>query len=556
MANLLKSVFGVDRKVIKKAEEGNFEDLLGAGAYGEYLEQSYYGKMKLPYTREQMYELYDELDELSEISGVLTGYAEDACQKDVERDVTLWAKSKNNAIEKELNHLFLDVLNSEEWILALARDLGKYGDEFFVPKFEKDNGIVGVANWVFPYNIKRLETQDGQLVGFLDQQTVDQTTNIDKDNFYNVVTKPWEMVHFRIKTQNKIPGTRKRWIYGTSLLYGVRRSGRRMLLYSDLLFLYRLRQSFDRRVYYVDVGEEDYIQAIKILKKWRRSLEKRQYVDWQSENFRVTQDPWTLGEQIYWPRRSGTNSSIDTIPGNPNVADMADIDREENALFAGMNAPKEYFGFGNEGGMFDREKGLTLKDMRWGRAVYLLQRSIKVGLHRIGSIHLAAKGIDPREEKNRFQIIMVAPSILEKLQNLQAVSDMAEMADRVWRIGQDMELNPDAWKGYVLAKFFQFNEAESNYYMTGEGTAPSYHGRASSYLLSHQVPYDPDYSGIPFSSNGNGYNNLVEFINNDPNATAFVNLMKKDKDFNRLVEDIKTVNKNEGSTVPDPSVPS
>lgn len=242
------------------------------------------------------------------------------------------------------------------------------------------------------------------------------------------------------------------------------------MLFSDLLFLYRLKNSFDRRIYYIDVGTEDVQQIKQIIKNWRRALEKNQYINWEEHLMRITSDPMSLGEQTFWPRRTGSNSSVEVIQGNPNVSDMADVDREENALFAGMRAPKEYFGFGREGGIFDRDKGLTLKDMRWGRSVSALQRAFRIGIHRMGCIHLALKHMDPRDPKNRFDVRMVSPSVLETLQNLQAASDLSKLADDYFRLSESMGLNNDRWRKYVLRRFFGFSNREIEFFTTETST--------------------------------------------------------------------------------------
>ena len=435
-------------------------ELVGLGKHEVSLESMYYDKMMLPYTRESMYQLYDELDEMSEIAGVLNGYAQDANQKNTETDLSVWIKSDNETVRSELMYMLHDTLEVEEWVTALTRDLAKYGDEFPILNYNEREGIIGIKDWPQSIEIKRVENRDGILLGFLDDRQYKAIGSVTRDNMEQILMKPWDLVHFKTKVQNKIPGYLGRWIYGTSMLYGIRRSGRRMLLFSDLLFLYRLRNSFDRRIYYIDVGTEDLNQSVKILKKWRRSLEKDQYVNWDSNMFRATQNPWVLGESIFWPRRTGSTSAVETLAGNPNVADMADVDREQNSLFAGLNAPKEYFGFGNEGGLFERDKGLTLKDMRWGRAVSWLQRGVKHGIERMCSIHLRLKGIDTSEAGNMFSVEMVKPSTLELLQSLAATAQITEMADAYFTFGNNLGLNEIEWKKHTLKKFFSMTDSE------------------------------------------------------------------------------------------------
>lgn len=449
----LKSIFGLSEKPKLSAPKMTSGAEYGApDSFTTYEDLMSHSKM----TRQDLYDIYDSMDEMSDIASILDAYAEDATQSDFRKKTSLWVEGSDKKIVDELNQL-TETLDICDWDLGLARDLGKMGDDFARLHATPGLGVTSLE-WVDPRFIERIESRDGKLLGFESAATLkDYKRRLQNNKNAQPSFKPWDFVHWRIYKIKRLPHQSYRNIYGTSLLYSSDRIAKQVKILDDILMIIRLTKSLDRYIYHVDVGKSPVEEEVRILKKWRKALKRKQYVDPSSGRFDSRFDPISFTKDIFFPTKEGANSRVDTVQGLGNVSDIADVDRFNNKLFGSFRAPKSYFGY--EGGAdSDPKASLASQSVRWAKAVASLQKAMITGFVRLFRIHLAWKGMDP--DPSKFSVCMVTPSVIELLDRLEAWQTIIDVAERMATLGETLDLDKFKWTKYILENVLWLSEQE------------------------------------------------------------------------------------------------
>jgi len=412
--------------------------------------------------RRDRYDIYDAMDQLADVSSVLDAYAEDATQQDPETKQVVWIKAKNKKIETEGNKLLHQTLNVNDWIEGVHRDTGKFGDDFCVLQAAPKIGIRHMV-WRDPRDIERIENQQGVLIGFEETALLGaykQKVELDLQNGgdgsgVETTYKPWDVIHFRIYRRKRLPHEKKPNVYGTSLLAGSERIAKQVKILDDLLMIMRITRSLDRKTYFVDVGRSPVEEEVRILKRWRRALKRRKYVDPTSGRFDSRFDPYAWSEDEFWPVKENSNSRVDVTQGITNVNEIADIDHFRDKFFGSLRAPKGWFGY--EGDV-ENTKSLSSQSVKWARGVFSLQRAVRQGLKRLCQIHFAYIGINVEAED--FEVMMVPPSLIELIERLEAWQQVIDVAERMASAGEILHLKPYEWSKYILTHVLWLTDQE------------------------------------------------------------------------------------------------
>lgn len=420
--------------------------------------------------RRDRYDVYDAMDRMSDVSSVLDAYAEDCTQTDHGREATVWVEGDDENVVAELNDMFHRV-GVEEWIEGNARDLSKYGDDFARVIGTPEEGIVGLE-WRDPRDIERIENRDGIVIGYETMITIsDYVQRLQEDPEAIPTYKPWEFLHWRIYKQKRLPFEKYRHIYGTSLLWAADRIAKQVKILDDLLMVVRMTRSLDHKIYYVDTGRSPVEEEVRILKRWRRALKRKTYIDPAGGRFDSRFNPFAWTEDEFWPVKEGTNSKVENIPGLGNISDMVDIDHFRDKFFGAFRAPKAYFGYEGE---INAKATLSSQSIRWARAVNALQRSIKQGLTRLCQIHLAYKDLD--YDSTKFKVTMVTPSAIELLDRLEAWQVIVDVAERLSTLGDTLMLDKKTWTEYILRNTLWLSKQDIDKFVVALKASPALSG--------------------------------------------------------------------------------
>lgn len=394
--------------------------------------------------RKRRYEIYDEMDTYGLVSAILDVYAEEATQPDYDRDQTVWVDSKDAKVREAAKDALRN-LRIEDNATAIVRSMAKYGDRFQRMLYRTGDGVLGWRPMIAA-EVERVEDKYGRLAGF--KQNGKKFRAGQRD-----VSWPWDYIHFRLLGKDDQSG------YGTSMLDGMFREWRRMILAEESALLYRMRRTPDRNLIQVDVGDMEAHEAMAFVNQWRKRFRKHEYVDPATPDYRKQYNPFTPIEDIVLPAIQGRESRIDTLSGSGDVGTMSDLENFQNSFFGAAKAPKAYFGFEGD---INAKATLIQQDVRFARGVKRLQRAFKYGVRHAVDMHLVMLA----ENGSRrfpgtlpaYEIGMTPISYLDEFERLNLIELRQRVVEGMSRLATDMQLDPRVWATYILLNYARLPE--------------------------------------------------------------------------------------------------
>jgi hypothetical protein len=428
---------------------------------------------ELPYERTIRYKDFEEMDADVWVATALDIYAEEATVFNRDKSATIWCRPNVSdqglaaRLIEEWN-IFKDRLEIEDKILAVARDLAKFGDDFHRTLYDRtdpERGLLG-AQMLDPHLVERIEDQYSRLRGF---RTA--SPSLSGSALYTGGTggsssgpgagghewKPWDFVHFRILGRKDL----RRYEsgkYGMSLIESARRIWKTLAVLEDAMMIYRLHRAPGIRVYYLDVGQASYGEALQIARLYRRTYNVKRFINARTGEYLARHNPMALNEDIFWPVRTGSESRVELLPGGADVSAIADIDYFRKKLFAALKIPAGYLAHEeNLGGMVGRST-LVQQDVRFARTIKRLQKALITGYTMLFQVHLALREVPP--EASNFILIMSDVSTLEEKERLEAMQVAMEISSQMIDVGASIGMDQARLSSYILTHILGLTDDE------------------------------------------------------------------------------------------------
>ena len=207
-----------------------------------------------------MYRDADLMDAYPEIGAALDIVAEESTIPFPDNGQVVHVASKSERVKMVLEDLFVNRLNLQLTSPMVIRAMAKYGNQFMLLNIDRKDGVLGWRQMPV-FNVERIEngiqnpysTGVSLAVNSNDLDKTDLSTQFIwlDDNNSQVPFREWQVAHFRLLTNSLyLP-------YGVSYLNAARRHWRQLSLMEDMLLIYRLERSMERRVYKIFVGAID-----------------------------------------------------------------------------------------------------------------------------------------------------------------------------------------------------------------------------------------------------------------------------------------------------------
>ena len=203
-----------------------------------------------------MYRDCDLMDGFPEISAALDIVSEEACIPNSKGNI-INVYSSSERIKSILEDLFVNRLNIQITAPMIMRAMCKYGNQFMLLDIDSK---LGVKDWkqLPVFNVERIENgiANPYSAGAMAAANAGQNDMSTKfvwvdENNSQVPFRNWQIAHFRLLTNSLyLP-------YGCSYLNGARRHWRILSLFEDMMLIYRLERSIERRIYKIYVGAID-----------------------------------------------------------------------------------------------------------------------------------------------------------------------------------------------------------------------------------------------------------------------------------------------------------
>ena len=351
-----------------------------------------------------MYRDADLMDSFPEIGAALDILAEESCINNSQNKL-LNIYSSSDRIKNVLEELFINRLDIQVTAPMIIRGMCKYGNQFMLLNI---NNKLGVTGWrqLPVYSIERLENgisnPYGAVVNSSEKSEEDMKTKFVwlGENNTQVPFRNWQIGHFRLLTDSLyLP-------YGMSYLHKARRHWRMLSLMEDMMLIYRLERSIERRVYKIYVGAIDDADVQSYVQEIANNFKRTPIIDPLTGQVDLRKNLLSIDQDIFIPvRDQNAPTPIDTLAAAQNLTAMDDIKFVQNKLFTALGIPKTFLNY--EEGAGDG-KNLALMDIRFTRRINRIQQAFLMELTKIATIHLYLLGFT--DELTNFSLSMNNPS--------------------------------------------------------------------------------------------------------------------------------------------------
>ena len=371
-----------------------------------------------------MYRDADLMDAFPEIGAALDIVAEESCLPN-DDGMVITVQSKSERVKSILEDLFVNRLNLQLTAQMVIRAMCKYGNQFMMLDVDHKNGVKGWKQLPV-FNVERIESGIQNPYG-AGASIAANGVNIDDadlstqfiwldDNNSQIPFRDWQIAHFRLLTNSMyLP-------YGVSYLNAARRHWRMLSLMEDMMLIYRLERSIERRVYKIFVGAIDDADVGAYVEQIANEFKRTPIIDPITGQLDLRKNILGIDQDIFLPVRSeDAPTPIDTLSAGQNITALDDIKFIQNKVLTALRVPKTFLNFEEAAG---DGKNLALMDVRFARTINRIQQAFLMELTKVASIHLFLLGFD--DELNNFTLSMKNPSTQAEqleIENLQKKID-------------------------------------------------------------------------------------------------------------------------------------
>lgn len=194
--------------------------------------------------------------------------------------------------------------------------------------------------------------------------------------------------------------------HNCSYLNAARRHWRLLSLMEDMMFIYRLERSIERRVYKIYVGAIDDADVQAYVEQVANQFKRTPIIDPMTGQVDLRKNILSTSDDLFIPTRSeNAPTPIDTLPAAQNLTAIDDIKYIQNKVLTALRIPKTFLNFEENAG---DGKNLALMDIRFVRVINRIQQAFLMELTKVASIHLYLLGFD--DDLTNFNLTMNNPS--------------------------------------------------------------------------------------------------------------------------------------------------
>jgi hypothetical protein len=192
----------------------------------------------------------------------------------------------------------------------------------------------------------------------------------------------------------------------------------------DMMLMYRLERSVERRVYKVNVGAIDEQDVPAYMDTVANNFKRAPIYDPLTGQLDLRKSIMSVMDDYFIPVRDPNEPNpIDTLSAGSNLTAMDDIKFVQNKLCTALRVPKPFLNFEEARG---NGNNLSLLDVRFTKTVNRVQQMMIMELTKVCIIHLYILGFE--DDLTNFSLTMNNPSPQAEMMELDNLSKKIEMA--------------------------------------------------------------------------------------------------------------------------------
>ena len=359
-----------------------------------------------------MYRDADLMDMFPEIGAALDIVTEEACcLSDEGKIINVYSNSPR--IRAILEDLYANRLDVHTTLPMICRSMCKYGNEFEMLNLTRDNGVIGWKQLPI-YEMERYDigVRNPYIVPSAydsNEVNINETTFVWVGKNEYIPYRNWQVAHFRLLYDSIfLP-------MGTSYLHKARRHWRMLSMMEDMMLIYRLERSIERRVYKIFVGNIDDADVPQFINQIANNFKRTPIIDPTTGQLDLRKNFASVDQDLFIPVRDPNASTpIDTLQSAQNLTAIDDIKYIQMKVLSALRIPKPFLNFEEQTG---DGKNLSLLDIRFAKTINRIQQALIMELTKIGMIHLYLLGF--QDDLNNFTITMNNPSSQVEMMNIE-----------------------------------------------------------------------------------------------------------------------------------------
>lgn len=227
----------------------------------------------------------------------------------------------------------------------------------------------------------------------------------------------------------------------------------------DSLVIYRLTNSTEKRVFYIDCGDMGKTAAEEHVKKLMNRYRNRLSYDPQTGKVKGSSGRMTMIEDFWIPRNSdGKGTQVDTLQAGQNLGEMDDVLYFQKELYRSLNIPVSRLN--EEGGLIGgRMAEITRDEWKFSKFVNRLRRRFSSGL--VELLHREVVGQRIMTEKEWAEIepliklVYASDSYIREQRESEALNEKLQSLDVADRfVGKYFS------QQFVMKNILRFNDEE------------------------------------------------------------------------------------------------
>ena len=200
---------------------------------------------------------------------------------------------------------------------------------------------------------------------------------------------------------------------GKSLLYDNYKVWREKSLLENAALLNRITRASIVRKVGVEVGDMPKEQVQATLRRVKDMMEQRSSFK-VGESMTEYNNPGPMENNIYFATHGGQgNITIESVGGDADVKNLADLDFWNNKFYSAYGVPKQYFGWTDDGAGFNGGTSLAILSSEFSKAVKRVQNALIQMLTDAINLFLLNRGL--KSYLNNFTLKMKAPVTQEEI---------------------------------------------------------------------------------------------------------------------------------------------
>ena len=363
-----------------------------------------------------MYRDCDLMDGYPEIGTALDIFSEESTFIG-DKGFMVNVSSKSDRVKSILQDLFVNRLTINITLPMFCRSMCKYGNTFVLLKTDSENGITGWKQLPI-YEMERYEngmSYPYSTVSPINLNNAENTNTVNNTTFVwttqpnTLAYQNFQIAHFRLLYDSQfLP-------YGVSILHKARRHFRMLSMMEDMMLIYRLDRSVERRVFKINVGAIDEQDVPAYVQEIANSFKRTPIIDPLTGQIDTRKNLMNQMEDFFIPVRDDNAATpIETLSAGQNLTAMDDIKHIQNKILTALRVPKSFLNFEESQG---DGKNLSLMDVRFTRTVNRIQQALLMELNKIAIIHLYLLGFT--DELTNFTLTMNNPSSQAEMLQLE-----------------------------------------------------------------------------------------------------------------------------------------